>query len=82
MRKELLVFVDTGEQGEEISVVAVSNNRNLVLFGTPVGKFTVSREQLKAALKAIEDFDGINNTNVQPTLASVLDFETVEYGDE
>ncbi len=84
MRKELLVYVNTTERGSEISVTALSNNREFVLINTPSGKVTANRNELIEALKAIEDFDSINNRDVgePPILVAALSGNDVEYGDE
>lgn len=64
MRKELLVYVNSGEQDEEVSVRSVSTNRDLVIITNSVGKFTANRSELMSALKEIEAFDNLNNTTV------------------
>lgn len=81
MRKELLVYVNTGERGEEIGITSVSKNRSLVLFNTPLGKVTVVRSELIEALSAIEEFDKTNNGEIveSVTVSNVID---VEYGEQ
>lgn len=64
MRKELLVFVETIEAGEEISVASVSTDRSFVILSSAGGKFTANLKELKAALEEIEKFNGENNTKV------------------
>lgn len=80
MRKELLVFVSTAEQGEEISVTSVAKNRSFVLISTPNGKVTANREELVEALAAIKEFDESNNTETTSVTPSIPTFEEVEYG--
>lgn len=84
MRKELLVYVNTTERGSEISLTALSNNRDFVLINSPTGKFTANRQELIEALKAIEEFDSVNNvTPTDPLLLLVANVqEEVEYGEE
>jgi len=83
MRKELLVFVPTAESGEEISVTALTKNRNYVLINTIGGKVTANRAELIEALLAIEEFDKINNRILVEMKAEVLSFvkDEIEYGD-
>lgn len=80
MRKELLVFVDSGERGEEVSITSVVKNRDFVLINSGVGKFTISRSQLKEALAAIEEFDSTNESQQLPLIPNIL--VDVEYGNE
>lgn len=84
MRKELLVYVNTTERGSEISVTALSNNRDFVLINTPSGKVTANRQELIDALKAIEEFDSVNNKEAgeQLILVAAVSGNDVEYGDE
>jgi hypothetical protein len=81
MRKELLVFVPTTEHDNEISVTSVAKNRAYVLFNTGLGKFTAHRDDLIAALNAIDEFDKVNNTTA--TLVEVAQTTVdIEYGGE
>ena len=63
MRKELLVYVDSGERDEEVSVRSVSTNRDLVIITNSIGKFTANRAELLKALEEIAAFDNLNNTD-------------------
>ena len=90
MRKELLVYVNTTERGSEISLTALSNNRDFVLVNSPNGKFTANRQELVEALKAIEEFDSINNVASSEPLILVRSStnlvapvsDDIEYGEE
>lgn len=82
MRKELLVFITTAEQGEEISVISVAKNRDFVLLNTAAGKFTANRKELIEALNAIGEFDSTNNDSNTTEEAPVNTFEEVAYGEE
>jgi hypothetical protein len=81
MRKELLVYVNTGEANEEISVTSVAKHRSLVLITTSTGtKFTANREELLEALQAIATFDSSVTTKPEPI--DNLNTLEVSYGDE
>ena len=83
MRKELIVFVNTGEGNEEIGMSSVSRNRNFVILSLPNGvKITANKSELVEAIKAIDDFDKTENTEVVVSndLTPVNDLE-VSYGD-
>lgn len=85
MRKELLVFIPTFEQNEEISITSVAKNRTYVLLNTPLGKVTAHREELIAALKAIDEFDKANNqTSTEEILVgeNVGNSVDIEYGSQ
>jgi len=87
MRKELLVYVNTTERNSELSVTALSNNRDFVLINTPSGKVTANRQELIEALKAIEEFDSVHNKVQkdpieQSILVGAVSGNDVEYGDE
>lgn len=84
MRKELLVYVNTGELNEEISLTSVARKRSLVLITTSSGnKFTANKEELLEALKAITEFDAQTNssTDDKPTEIEINTLE-VSYGEE
>ena len=80
MRKELLLYVPSMEQGEEASVISVANNRKYCLITSPQGqKFSVSLAELKEALESIQKFNSENhNTEVQEEVKAME--MTVEYG--
>jgi hypothetical protein len=73
MRKELLVYVDTAERGETVSVTAIANNRAFVTLNTPAGKTTVSIKDMIDALNEILAFDKLNNSSTtdQPVEAQI-----------
>jgi hypothetical protein len=77
MRKELLVYVDTAERGETLSVTAIANNRNFVTLNTPAGKTTASIKDMIDALNEILAFDKLNNSTADPPneVPAQLDFE-------
>lgn len=81
MRKELLVFISTAEQGEEISVLSVAKKREFVLLNVGGNKFTANRKELIEALNAIGEFDEANNTNTQAIENTTNTFEDVAYGE-
>jgi hypothetical protein len=80
MRKELLVFISTAEQGEELSVLSVAKNRDFVLLTSSIGKFTANRKELLDALTAIGEFDTSNNSSSE-TKSLAPNFEEVSYGE-
>lgn len=84
MRKELLVFIPTFEQNEEISVTSVAKNRTYVLLNTPLGRVTAHREELIEALNAINEFDKANNTECKQEnlVADIGNSVDIEYGSE
>ena len=84
MRKELLVFIPTFEQNEEISVTSVAKNRTYVLLNTPLGRVTAHREELIEALNAINEFDKANNTEgkQENLVADIGNSVDIEYGSE
>jgi len=77
MRKELLVYVNSGEKDEEVAVRSVSSDRDLVILTNSVGKFTANRKELVDALLEIESFDLVNNA---PN-GNVLITEDISYED-
>ena len=77
MRKELIVYVQTMERGEEFSVSSVATDRSFVRISAAGGKFTASVKELREALKSLEDFDTEHNVVEIP--ATPTQFE-VEYG--
>jgi len=81
MRKELLVYVDTAERGETVSVTAIANNRAFVTLNTPAGKTTVSIKDMIDALNEILAFDKLNNSTVDPPTEVQTSFD-VEYINE
>ena len=83
MRKEIILYVDTGEQNEEVSIVSVAKNRGLLLLSTPSGqKFTVNKEQLLEAINVITEFDKGNNVSKE-VVSKEPEINTmeVEYGE-
>lgn len=84
MRKELLVFIPTFEQNEEISVTSVAKNRTYVLLNTPLGRVTAHREELIEALNTINEFDKANNTESKQEnlVANIGNFVDIKYGSE
>ena len=81
MRKELLVYVDTAERGETLSVTAIANNRAFVTLNTPAGKTTASIKDMIDALNEILAFDKLNNSTVDPPTETQITFD-VEYINE
>jgi len=57
IRKELTVFVNTIEQGEEISIASVVKDRRFVIINTGNGKVTANVEELQEALAEINAFN-------------------------
>lgn len=84
MRKELIVFVNTLEKGEEVSVSSVASNRKFVILTSPTGqKFTASVEELSQALIELNSFnsgDTVTKGNSEEVQA-VSEFLDVEYGE-
>lgn len=81
MRKELLVYVSSMEQGEEASVISVANNRKYCLITTPTGqKFSVSLSELKQALESIEQFNSENHSKAEVQVEAQGMEMSVEYG--
>lgn len=62
MRKELTVYVNTIEKGEEFSISSVTQDRNYIIINSGGAKFTANVEDLENALKALKAF---NEANVQ-----------------
>lgn len=56
LRKELVCFVETTEQGIEASIRAMKGDVNAVLIEHEGHKFAISRESLQEALKALNEF--------------------------
>lgn len=81
MRKELLVFVDTMERGEEISVSSVTKDRSYVIISTPTGKVSASKDQLRKALDELDSFYSSEDSSSVPVVEQ-SSFMEVSYGDE
>lgn len=87
MRKELIIFVNTLEKGEEISVSSVAVNRKFVILTTATGhKFTASSSELLEALAELNSFnqgEAISNNvlAIVPNDPQIPLFEDIEYGD-
>ena len=82
MRKELLVYVDTAERGETLSVAAIATNREFVVLNSTAGRMTASVKELIEALNTIREFDKTNNpTTVDPPTEAQMSFD-VEYTNE
>ena len=81
MRKELLVYLDTAERGETLSVTAIANNRAFVTLNTPAGKTTASIKDMIDALNEILAFDKLNNSTTDPPTETQTTFD-VEYINE
>lgn len=82
MRKELLVYVNTNERGQEISVASLAADRNYVVINTSTGKVGVAVKELKAALEAISVFNAENNTSEEKEVEQLPVFGEIVYGEE
>lgn len=78
MRKELTVYVNTIEKGEEFSIMSVKQDRGFVIINSGAGKFTANVQELEDALKALKEF---NEANVQET-KSESSAIVMSYGDD
>ena len=78
MRKELTVYVNTIEKGEEFSIMSVKQDRGFVIINSGVGKFTANVQELEDALKALKEF---NDANVQETKSESTAI-VMSYGDD
>lgn len=80
MRKELVIFIPTYEQGEEISISSVAKNREYIILSSPNGtRTTANLEELLKAVEALKQFNIDNNTESDVSVSN--DFNDVEYGD-
>lgn len=81
MRKELIVYVNTGEHTEEIGITTLKRNRSFVILSLPNGsKITASKDELVEALKILREFDDTNN-NEPPAVLELDNSMEVTYGE-
>lgn len=80
MRKELTVYVNTMERGEEFSISSVTKDRKYVIIslGGTV-KFTADVEDLEKALATLKEF---NAANVQEVVEDTRNSVIISYGEE
>ena len=78
MRKELTVYVNTIEAGEEFSIMSVKQDRGFVIINSGGNKFTANVQELEDALKALKEF---NEANVQETKSESTAI-VMSYGDD
>ena len=78
MRKELTVYVNTIEKGEEFSIMSVKQDRGFVIINSGGNKFTANVQELEDALKALKEF---NEVNVQETKSESTAI-VMSYGDD
>lgn len=78
MRKELTVYVNTIEMGEEFSISSVTQDRNYIIINSGGAKFTANVEDLQKALTALKEF---NEENVGKSEVDERDKIVMSYGD-
>lgn len=79
MRKELTVYVNMIEKGEEFSISSVTKDRNYIIINSGGAKFTANVEDLQNALKALKEF---NEANVQEVVQDDRNAIVISYGDD
>lgn len=79
MRKELTVYVNMIEKGEEFSISSVTQNREFIIINSGGAKFTANVKDLQDALKALEEF---NKENAQEVVEDTRNAIVISYGDE
>lgn len=79
MRKELTVYVNMIEKGEEFSISSVTKNREFIIINSGGNKFTANVKDLQEALNALEEF---NKDNVQEAVQDDRNSIVISYGDE
>ena len=82
MRKELIVYVNTNERGETISVASLAVDRKYVIFNMGGNKAIIDVEDLESALAAIKEFNDQNNSKDEIKEAQVSKYMDIEYGNE
>ena len=78
MRKEIIVYVNTNERGEEISVSSLRNDRSYVIMNVAGVKVAVSVQELETALQVLKDFNAENSGNEAAPLPT---YNEITYGD-
>jgi hypothetical protein len=61
MRKELTVYIDMVERGEEVLLQRTRNMKGFITVKPTTGNsFVIKKEDLLAGLEALAEFDGAN----------------------
>jgi hypothetical protein len=75
MRKELTVFINTFEKGEEISVTSLRIDRKYIVLNGASGRFTANVDELLDAINELKAFNVDDNVgNIQ--------FDEIVFGEE
>lgn len=79
MKKELTVYVETMESGEDFSISSVTKRREFIVITTPTGiKFTANVEDLLLALTELKKFNEGNKSQDDKIVEHDI---TIEYGE-
>lgn len=80
MRKELVIFVPSTENGVEVSLRDLKIDKNYVVFDCDGNRFAVPKKDVLLAINELDDFTMLNPSTDAPTEQTYL-FGQVEFTD-